>query len=308
MSYIAHIDNFYDLKGRVFGYIGRDLTTGQTRYFYIDKNKEPNIEEFNIHDIKDSQILNLMNKSGNFYEKDYWNLNTPNKQIVAKFAQKHLDYNKQYGYPQDIFKANLTTLRANFLTNHHLPLSINGSYAPLNNELLLNVDIKNTQSLNNSYYQLLYLMGLIKVSRCYYQNNELIVKSGFASDKYQVIPILLPDGDVFLKRHGLPSKPNILSTTLDRLINDGECTLICPNYPSFYNPNFAINLKELCGGAINMARYTDGMSVYYKEMAKIIPDQNLANLLLMEIKTSKNDYRHEEEASYILARYKKAKK
>lgn len=298
MRYIIEIGTLYDNYQEMnFGYVGMDLDTGE-RHHYSKYDSDGNwnsevITEFDINKQNDWGPLHW-----HLYHCSYkveYREKLPEEVISLSYQMidKHLIYNKQNGYPIDTLEKNLDNLSFKYVSNISLfgDLGFSGRYIPVKNTIEMPItniewqrygenEIKETEDI------LLHETGHLKVSNYSLdiKNKELKVRTGFYTSIVKVEPVMLGNGDIFLK---FERTSDLYKRDEDRILeevmNDFDCKEINSNFVSTY-PNVGYILNDLCDGRLQRARYyEDGIEELYNSLNSLIKSRDLVNELLLSI-------------------------
>ena len=300
MKYIIQIGVLYDKHYKmVFGYVGKDLETGEIHYYAKYDNLghySPNcLSEFNINRMDYSEQLSRNLRYCDYIKANEMISELPKEilPLTSKMINKHLIYNKENGYPIEFLTNNSSNLSVEYTSDLSLfgGAEFSGRYVPVQNT----IDIPITANEWNNYSDqqkkavgdmLLHETGHLKVSthRLDMSNKQLNIRTGFYSSTINVVPIVLANEDIFLK----PNENNILDNAygriLEEIMNDFDCIQINPNFNPIY-PNVGHVLNELCDGRLQVARYyDDGIEELYERLFKLIESRDMVDELLESIK------------------------
>lgn len=287
MNYIVPVEELYDEKdGRIFGYVGKDLNTGKIRYFYFDNNI---LQEFDPNNISDEYLRTLIARNSGYIRKTF----NKKQLVVVKSSienalNTHLEYNLQNNYPVDNLITNRDTLK--FYPRFFGDTSF---YSILENAFHFRIpshyEFDDFGEVVKNYLRVctLHEAGHLKASSFIYDEKArvLISRNGFYKVSYNIRPIYLPTGEIFLfeKFYEDGTKE---SKILEEMINELECKRISSDYTCVY-PKYGEVINNLCNRKLQSARYLEnGMDIFYDEMSSIIPSISLANELLGMINES----------------------
>ena len=332
MKYIIQIstliDNYCDME---FGYIGRDIKTGELHY-YAMLDKEGNyssycLTEFNINAINQENNrewlichLNHSNYKGS-KEKDS-ELPEDILSLIPEMINKHLTYNKENGFPTEFITNNLANLSIEYANNVSLfgDIIFECAYNGVINAIKIPISKyqwSNYNDLEKKYAEdmLLHEAGHFKVSnhKLDIKNKQLNIKVGFFNLIVNVEPIILANGDVFLKKDDENSLDNSNGRILEEVMNDFDCRQVNPDFNLIY-PKVGHILNQLCDGRLQTARYyDDGIEELYESLSKIIKSRSMVDELLESIErvSQSDDFDYEENNNHmmeILNQYQKIKR
>ena len=323
MKYIIQIGSLYDNYHEMnFGYVGIDLNTGEKHYYSnYDSKGNWSFRSITEFDMDNKEKLNRFLRSNLYhcyYNKDgSEKIPEDVKSLAYKMIDKHLIYNKQNGYPIDDLEKNLNNLSFKYVSNISLfgDLGFSGRYIPVKNTIempITNIDwqrygedeIKETEDI------LLHETGHLKVSNYSLdiKNKELKVRTGFYTSIVKVEPVMLSNGDIFLKFEGtLDLCKRNEDRILEEVMNDFDCKEINPNFVPTY-PNVGYILNDLCDGRLQKARYyDDGIEELYDSLNKLIKGRDLVNELLLSIVETNRSFEdnYDENEAHIMKLLKK---
>ncbi len=319
MKYIIQIGTLYDNYNDMdFGYIGKDLKTGEIHYYAMYDN-QGNYSSHCVTEFDINQENNWENLDWHLYHCNYKKdkKTTSNElpgeilSLIPEMINIHLIYNKENGYPIEFLTNNSTSLSIEYVNNFSLfgDLGFSGRYIPVQN--VIEIPITNNEWDNYSDYEkkdakdvLLHETGHLKVSshKLDMINKQLNVRTGFFSQVIKVEPIVLDNGDIFFRSNKINALNDDNSRILEEVMNDFECMQINPDFNPVY-PNVGYMLNELCDGRLQMARYyDDGIEELYESLSKIIKSRDMVDKLLESIEcTSKSyDFNYEENNSHMM--------
>lgn len=318
MKYIIQIGALYDKHYKmVFGYVGKDLETGEIHYYAKYDNlghySSDCLSEFNINQMDYSEPL-LRHLSYCDYIKDKEMVRELPKEILTltfEMINKHLVYNKENGYPIEFLTNNSSNLSVEYTSALSLfsDAEFSGRYVPVQNTIDIPITASEWENYGDQEKKtakdtLLHETGHLKVSthRLDIPNKLLNIRTGFYNSTVNLEPVVLANGDIFLK----PNRNNILDDDygriLEEIMNDFDCIQINPNFNPVY-PNVGHMLNELCDGRLQMARYyDDGIEELYDSLFKLIESRDMVDELLESIKYASeyDDSNCEENNSHMM--------
>lgn len=321
-------DNYHEFD---FGYIGKDLETGEIKYFtiygkdgkYYGRNY---IREFDPNNV-DSDFLSMnLYHCCNYRRVDFSeDLPIELKSISDKLAYEHFKYNVKNNLPTDILLKNKKNLSIDYENDMTLfgGNNFSGEYIPVENKINMTVtkdDWKNiTQEEKRFFISVLqHEFGHMKASTYKFDENKNLVnvQTGFYRQNIDVIPIKTCEGNIFLK-FGNNHREKRYDMALEKLkileetFNDLDCIKMNPEYIGVY-PKFALKLYLLSDGKLAMARYTNGVDEYYSSMMGIIDDYYKADKLLCAMASTVYGYYNKKESQKevdsLFSEYVRAKK
>ncbi len=322
MKYIIQVgilnDNYCDRK---FGYVGRDLETRKLHYYVMfDKqgNYSPHcLKEINIHDInQESNSVRLMcclsHSNYKSYEEESSKLPEDILSLIPEMINKHLAYNEENGFPTEFITNNLANLSIEYGNNVSLldgSTIFDGAYSAVENAIKIPISKHQWSNYNDfkkKYAEdmLLHEVGHFKVSnhKLDIKNKQLNIRVGFFNLIVNVEPIILANGDVFLKKDDENNLDNSKGRILEDVMNDFDCQQVNPDFNLIY-PKVGYILNELCDGRLQLARYyDDGIEELYESLSKIIKSRCMVDELLNSIEENNNHMME------ILNQYQKVKK
>ena len=331
MKYIIQVgtlnDGYCDME---FGYVGRDLETRKLHYYVMfDKqgNYSPHcLKEINIHDInQESNSVRLMcylsHSNYKRYEEESSKLPEDILSLIPEMINKHLAHNEENGLPTEFITNNLATLSVKYADNISAfgDSKFAGKYDALSN--IIGIPISKYEWDNYNDYKkkdvedtLFHEVGHFKTSVCKLdiENKQLNVRIGFYNSIVDVDPIVLANGDVFLKINEGNRVDDSKGRILEEVINEFDCRQIRPGFNQSY-PKVGHILNQLCDGRLLKARYyDDGIEELYESLSKIIHGRSMVNRLLESIicATETTEFDYEEENKHmmeLLDQYQKVK-
>ena len=331
MKYIIQVgilnDNYCDME---FGYVGRDLETRKLHYYVMfDKqgNYSPHcLKEINIHDInQESNSVRLMcclsHSNYKSYEEKSSKLPEDILSLIPEMINKHFAHNEENGLPTEFITNNLATLSVEYTDNISVfgDSEFAGKYDALSN--IIGIPISKHEWNNYDDHKkkdvedtLFHEVGHFKASVCKLdiENKQLNVRIGFYNSIVDVDPIVLANGDVFLKINEENRLNDSKGGILEEVINEFDCRQIKPGCNQSY-PKVGHILNQLCDGRLLKARYyDDGIEELYESLSKIIQGRSKVDRLLESIicATETNEFDYEEENKHmmeLLDQYQKVK-
>ena len=332
MKYIIQVgilnDNYCDMD---FGYVGRDLETRKLHYYVMfDKqgNYSPHcLKEINIHDInQESNSVRLMcylsHSNYKSYEEKSSKLPEDILSLIPEMINKHLAHNEGNGLPTEFITNNLANLSIEYGNNVSLldgSTIFDGAYSAVENAIKIpiskhqwnNYDDHKKKDVEDTLF---HEVGHFKASVCKLdiENKQLNIRVGFFNLIVNVEPIILANGDVFLKINEENRLDDSKGRILEEVINEFDCRQIKPGFNQSY-PKVGHILNQLCDGRLLKARYyDDGIEELYESLSKIIQGRSMVNRLLESIicATETTEFDYEEENKHmmeLLDQYQKIK-
>lgn len=293
MNYVLYLDELKDyVNDFTYGCVGVDLKTGKLRYFhYFDENHQlnPNIlHEFDINHIEDEFVKMAYANDGWRFES-FSGINSEWKSCVPTAINEHLAYNKSKGLPVDQLMFNQKWL--SIFGDYFLKSA--GKYTSTNNRIEINTRNLNylPKQLELEYFKdmLAHELGHAKVASLIVDGNVLQDRVGFANWKWKIERISISANEVLVKIGALLRECTHGEQVLEELVNERELVEMDENYSLSY-PCFGSLLNYLCDSKLDMARYVDGIDVYYDQMMQLISSRDMADEVLETIYDDGNMY------------------
>jgi len=299
--------------GKIIGYNGIDVETGELKSFsHYDSNNyycEDMLFDYTlVPDLASFAAGN--NKKQIVMDKiiEY------SIQTISKYVDWHQRYNMEHNLPVDFLKVNAEHLNLHFddIEDSY------GFYMPIGNKITILFENMKKLKFNNATRKDIrttscHEVGHMKAASVSVdlKNRILNARVGFYTISYRLEPIKIHNGDIFFKVLApISYKGCILGETLEEIINEEECFEIDKNYSTcVYNYGKLIN--ELCNRKLNLARYNDGIDVYYECMTDLIPSESKAKELLYKIDVARKSdsffQKENREVLKLVREYNKAK-
>lgn len=280
MSCFYQINTIYEYDKEI-GCTGIDINTGEcktfTYYNCSDIYTQNNLYEFKS---KNANISVTIKENQENITDGIINYTV---QSLIHSIESHNNYNLKCDLPNKYLLNNSKRILLQF---DDCDTSY-GLYNPIGN--LIYIMFENLRKINfNSrlkkdiFDTSIHEIGHMKAARIEVDITKkiLIATIGFYSIIYEVEPIRINNGDIFLKvKNTIIHENDYIDEMLEEIINDAECFEINRSYLTG-ELNYGKHINELCDKKLNLARYTGGMDVYYECMTKIIPHEYLAKELL----------------------------
>lgn len=320
MANILAIKNL-TYNGRVIGVIGQDLKTGEFKqYSFLDFNcVSDDSEHFQLVDLKTMPncLLKTWLSKDDMRRFDSTELLPEEIKIFLKgFSDEHKKFNSFMGFSNDDLINNersLETVYREEPSTNHLT-AVKGNYLCPINTIDIQVDrIENGSSLRPAEMELiknvlLHELGHCKVSNFTVDFKNLVLKSrvGFHVSNFKLNPICIVGKDLIFAPKLLPQKSHFIA--LEEAFNEYECTFIKSDY-SYSYPEYGQILNRLSDGTLLEARHFHDSDEYFRVLTRIIPDKNLARILLSYMYKSLNETEeiNAGKAFTILKKYERAK-
>lgn len=321
MKKIIEVRKLYDSINHIeFGCIGIEEDSNKIRYFsHYNDLGEYNLNFLYEFNIASPKLKILEYHLANCTIKDsYLNENLPKDllNIIQDAFKKYKCYNKKVNLPNTfLFKNQLFMIVENEINLENNNRQCNAQYNPYSNSLFFKLEKwqeltdREKEQMENT---ILHEIGHLKVTQKTLKSNNLYVQCGFNTDEIKLQPILLSNGDVFYKPQKGKNeiyKPEII---IEEIINDFDCSKVSTNFQGNY-PSFGSRINNLCDNELQIARYTNGMSVLTSHLLSIIKSKDLLEELLGTLYASVYSYdkwdrqTQEERADQLLLKYEKVK-